>query len=74
MKTRFRWTTGQVSFLYVCGIMLGINRVLSGQAAVTGGSVVATLPGVLVSIMLPVLPVASAYKQGGASQPSTPRT
>jgi hypothetical protein len=37
--------------------------VLLGQAAVKGGSVGATLLGVLVAVMLPVLPVASAYKQ-----------
>jgi hypothetical protein len=64
MRTSFKWTTGKVWFLYFCGIMLGSSLMLLGQAAVTGGSVAATLLGVLVSIMLPVLPVASAYKQG----------
>lgn len=54
---------GKVWFLYFCGIMLGSNLMLLGQAAVTGGSVGATLLGVLVAVMLPVLPVASAYKQ-----------
>jgi hypothetical protein len=42
---------------------MGSNLMLLGQAAVAGGSVGASLLGVLVAVMLPVLPVASAYKQ-----------
>jgi uncharacterized membrane protein len=70
MRTRFEWTTGKVCFLYFCGIMLGSNLMLLGHAAVTGGSMAATLLGVLVAVMLPVLPVASAYKQGRAPHPT----
>jgi uncharacterized membrane protein len=66
MRTRFEWTTGKVSFLYFCGVVLGSSLMLLGQAVVTGGSVAATLLGVVVAVMLPVLPVASAYKQGRA--------
>jgi hypothetical protein len=42
MRTSFEWTTGKVGFLYFCGIMLGSNLMLLGDAAVTGGSVPAT--------------------------------
>jgi hypothetical protein len=70
MRTRFEWTTGKVWFLYFCGIILGSTLVLLGQAVVTGGSVAATLLGVLVAVMLPVLPVAHAYKQGRAVDPT----
>jgi hypothetical protein len=70
MRTRFEWTTGKVWFLYFCGIMLGSNLMLLGQAAVTGGSMAGTLLGVLVAVMLPVLPVASAYKQSRAPDPT----
>jgi hypothetical protein len=70
MRTTFEWTTGRVWFLYFCGIMLGSNLMLLGQAAVRGGSVAATLLGVLVAVMLPVLPVASANKQGRAVDPT----
>jgi hypothetical protein len=66
VRTSFEWTTGKVWFLYFCGIMLGSNLMLLGQAVVTGGSVAGTLLGVLLAVMLPVLPVASAYKQGRA--------
>jgi hypothetical protein len=70
MNTGFEWTTGQVGFLYLCGIMLGGNLLLLGQAAVTGGTAASALLGVLVSVMLPVLPVASAYRQSRAPDPT----
>jgi hypothetical protein len=70
MGTSFEWTTGKVWFLYFCGILLGSNLMLLAQAAVSGGSVAATLLGVLISVMLPVLPVASAYKHGLAPDPT----
>lgn len=70
MRTTFEWSTGKVVFLYFCGIVLGSNLMLFGQAATTGGAVSATLLGVLVAVMLPVLPVASAYRRGRATNPS----
>jgi hypothetical protein len=70
MRTSFEWTTGKVWFLYFSGILLGSNLMLLVQAMVTGGSVAATLLGVLVAAMVPVLPVASAYKHGRQIPPA----
>jgi hypothetical protein len=73
MKTTLEWTTGKVMFLYFCGVLLGSNLMLLVQAIVTGGSVVGTLLGVLMSVMLPVLPIAAAYSHGRRYAPSERR-
>jgi hypothetical protein len=64
MRASFAWTTGKVGFLYFSGIVLGVNLLLLGQAMVGDASVSGTPLGVLVSVMLPVLPVVTAYKEG----------
>lgn len=70
MEARFTWTAGKVLFLYFCGALLGGNLLLYLQAQEAGAASTAPLLGIFVALLLPVLPVAHAYRQAQRLQPS----
>jgi hypothetical protein len=64
MTARFRWTTGTVLFLYVCGVLLGANLVAVVNAMGSGARPLGPLLGLLLALLLPVLPLWQARRTG----------
>ncbi|MDP9351742.1 MAG: hypothetical protein M3P51_09415 [Chloroflexota bacterium] len=72
MRTRLRWTTGTVLFLYFCGALFGANLTLVVEAVRTGAALRAPLLGVLVALMLPILPLAHTRRTAERSPAPQP--
>jgi hypothetical protein len=58
----FQWTDGQVLFLYSAGLLLGVSLMVLVQAMSGGVSPAGPLLSILVSLMMPVLPIRAAYR------------
>jgi len=72
MNARFRWTTGTVLFLFLCGGFLGANLLALAGAVNAGARLIGPSLGVLLALMLPVLPLAHARR--AAEQPFVPES
>jgi hypothetical protein len=69
MQARLTWTVGKILFLYFCGVLLGGNLLLYLQAREAGAATTGPLLGTLLALLLPVLPVAHAFRQAQSLKP-----
>jgi hypothetical protein len=59
-----QWTNGKVIFLYFAGLLLGISLMLVAEAVSAGAALTGPLTLLVVSLMLPGLPVHAACRAG----------